>query len=122
MVSLLNGLKLRWGSLPQGSILSPLLFLLFVNDLSDVVKTCTVNLYADDTMIYSTDMNTKVLGAMVEKDLESVAVWIEMNGLKMNVMKTQLMVVTEKENVMWLHDSVNVNINGGLCQIPWSDA
>ena len=73
-----------------------MLFLLFVNDLSDVVQHCTVNLYADDTTIYSTDENPVVLGARMEKDLESVANWIKMNGLKMNVVKTQLMVLTRK--------------------------
>ena len=81
---------------PQGSILGPMLFLLFVNDLSDVIEHCTVNLYADDTTIYSTDENPVVLGAGIEKDLESVANWIRMNGLKMNVAKTQLMVLTRK--------------------------
>ena len=58
---------------PQGSILGPMLFLLFVNELSDVVQHCTVNLYADDTTIYSTDDNPVVLGARMEKDIESVA-------------------------------------------------
>ena len=81
---------------PQGSILEPMLFLLFVNDLSDVVQHCTVNLYADNTTIYSTDENPVVLGARMEKDLESVANWIKMNDLKMNVVKTQLMVLTRK--------------------------
>ena len=80
---------------PQGSILEPMLFLLFVNDL-DVVQHCTVNLYADDTTIYSTDENPVVLGARMEKGLESVANWIKMNDLKMNVVKTQLMVLTRK--------------------------
>ena len=60
---------------PQGSILEPMLFLLFVNDLSDVVQHCTVNRYADDTTIYSTDENPVVLGARMEKHLESVAEW-----------------------------------------------
>ena len=40
---------------PQRSILGPMLLLLFVNNLQDVVEHCTVNLYADDTTIYSTD-------------------------------------------------------------------
>ena len=47
-----------------------------------------MNLYADDTTIYSTDENLVALGARMEKDLGSVANWIKMNGLKMNVVKT----------------------------------
>ena len=47
-----------------------------------------MNLYADDTTIYSTDENPVALGARMEKDLESVANWIKMNDLKMNVVKT----------------------------------
>ena len=97
---LLDGEHSDWTGLtkgvPQGSILGPMLFLLFVNDLSDVVQHCTVNLYADDTTIYSTDENPVVLGARMEKDLESVANWIKMNDLKMTVVKTQLMVLTRK--------------------------
>ena len=98
---LLDGVHSEWTRLtkgvPQGSILGPMLFLLFVNNLSDVVQHCTVNLYADDTTIYSTDENPVVLGARMEKDLESVANWIKMNGLKMNVVKTQLMVLHDQE-------------------------
>ena len=40
---------------PQGSILGLLLFLIFINDLPDVVEECTINFYADDTIIYSAD-------------------------------------------------------------------
>ena len=58
---------------PQASIPGPMLLLLFVNDLSDVVEDCTVNLYADDTTIYSTDENPVVFGARLKKDLERVS-------------------------------------------------
>ena len=52
----------------------------------------------------------KCLGARMEKDLERVAAWIEMNGLKMDVTKTQLMVLSSKGKCH-MADSVNVNIN-----------
>ena len=82
---------------PQGSILGPLLFILFVNDLPKVVKHCTVNLYADDTAIYTANHDPGVVSSHLEEDLEEdlqqVAMWIESNRLKMNVAKTQLMVI-----------------------------
>ena len=66
---------------PQGSILGPLLFLIFMNDLSEVVEECTINLYADDTTIYSADTNPVMLGS-------SVADWISSNELRINMAKT----------------------------------
>ena len=114
---LLDGVHSEWTGLTKGvprrSILGPMLFLLFVNDLSDVVQHCTVNLYADDAAIYSTDKNPVVLWVRMEKDLESVANWIRMNGLKMNVAKTQLMVLTRKGKYQ-MADDVEVKI-GDSC-------
>ena len=81
---------------PQGSILGPLLFLLFVNDLPDVVQETSINLFADDTAIYSADSDPTVLGERVEKDLGRVAHWIHSNGLRLNVAKTQLMVLSRR--------------------------
>ena len=82
---------------PQGSILGPLLFVIFVNDLPDVVEECTTNLYA-------------VLSGRVERDLRRVADWISSNGLRMNVAKTQLMVLSRRGRCDEA-DSVQVMMN-----------
>ena len=53
----INGVPSQWKqvirSVPQGSILGPLLVLVFVNDLPKFVHHCPINLYADDTAIYT---------------------------------------------------------------------
>ena len=62
-----DGVSSEWARMsmgvPQGSTLGPLLFLIFMNDLSDVVEECTINLYTDDTTIYSADVNPVMLSS-----------------------------------------------------------
>ena len=72
------------------------MFLVFVNDLPDIVDTCTVNLYADDTTIYYSNKDPKLVQSTINSDLESIVSWIEMNALKMNVSKTQMMTLQRK--------------------------
>ncbi len=54
-----------------------LLFLIFMNDLPDVVEESSTNLYADETTIYSADSDPVALGARVEGDLGRVADWMD---------------------------------------------
>ena len=96
----LEGQSADWSEVtrgvPQGTILGPLLFIIFVNDLPDVVQHSTINLYADDTTIYMTDRDPLIVGEKLSADLQRVAAWIGSNGLKMNITKTQAMVLSRK--------------------------
>ncbi len=76
---------------PQGSILGLLPFLLYVNDLPDVVTKCTVNMYADDVAIYFASKDVNEVADSLNEDLSHIATWIDMNRLKINIGKTQLM-------------------------------
>ena len=69
----MDGTSSEWSEVvcgvPQGSILGPLMFLIFVNDLPDVVSKCTVNLYADDTTIYYANKDPKEVTNILNANL-----------------------------------------------------
>ena len=61
--------------IPQGSILGPLLFLLYVNDMSDVVKDSSTYLYADDTVLLNYGKNMINVKNDMQRDLGKIASW-----------------------------------------------
>ena len=76
---------------PQGSILGPLLFLLFINDLP-----VWVDLYADDTALYSTALDKSSLENNLQKALDSVHTWCLENGMLLNTDKSKLMLIASR--------------------------
>ena len=96
---------------PQGSILGPLLFTMYVNDLPKAVSQCNVKQYADDTTMFHAANSASELEAVLEKDLNSVCQWVDENKLKLNVKKTQLLLLGRKGRAQELED-VNVTLNG----------
>ena len=66
---------------PQGSILGPLLCIVYINDLPRCVKHCSVNVYADDTVLYLAGPTVHNLIFYINRDSE----WPEDNNLVLNV-------------------------------------
>ena len=75
--------------IPRGSILGPLLFTLYINDLPSVTKTCKVILYADDTAIIYSDKQKALIEKHLNNDMEIVETWLDENRLTLNVKKTK---------------------------------
>ena len=69
---------------PQGSILGPLLFLLYINDLPQAVADCDVRLYADDTFIPFTHKNISVIEAKFNTDFNNLCDWFVDNKLSIH--------------------------------------
>ena len=73
---------------PQGSILGPLLFLLYVNDLHNS-STLDPILFADDTHLFYDHKDLKTLFSLVNQELQKINEWFEANKLSLNVGKTK---------------------------------
>ena len=80
---------------PQGSVLGPLFFLLFINDLTFIIELIC-KMFADDTTLYESDENLDILITKFKKKLEPFIEWCKFNKLDINWSKTFFMFVTNK--------------------------
>ena len=77
---------------PQGSILGPLLFLLYINDLCNTSKVFKFILFADDTNIFCTGKDRKEVENLLNSELYNLNKWFEVNKLTLNLTKTKYMI------------------------------
>ena len=103
----------------QGSILGPLLFLVFYNDLVDIGIASRVIKYADDTVVYCSGKDTETLENTLSQDMELIAKYFDENELVMNLKegKTEVMLFgtrkrlsTQSHEIKVKYKSQDINI------------
>ena len=73
----------------QGSILGPLFFLIYVNDLPQCLNHATAQLFADDTSLTVAGISIQEIESNMNRDLAYVDEWLLANSLSLNVVKTE---------------------------------
>ena len=96
---------------PQGSILGPLLFALYINDMVKTVENCKIHLYADDTVLYFSSKNPHTVQQKLQQELNTISDWMCKNRLSLNCDKTVCMLIGNRKSLNKCNQ-LNLNVNG----------
>ena len=91
---------------PQGSILGPLLFLMFINDLPLYTNNVSTDLYADDTTLYMIGETQDYIEQNLQIALQNLSEWCKLNGMLLNTEKTKAMLITTSQKRLHLHNDI----------------
>ena len=94
-----NGDRYRLGFLPQGSVLSPLLFQIYINDITDNMQS-PIKLFADDTFLYITFNDINEATNQLNIDLDTITRWADQWIVTFNPTKNKSILVTLKQNMV----------------------
>ena len=100
---------------PQGSLLGPFLFLLYIDDINDILIFLNFYLFADDTVIFSSHKSNIDSNQIISDELKNVTDWLTANKLSLNISKSNFL-----NFILHKQTSNNIKLDNYTCyQIPW---
>ena len=106
----LSTLKYLKYGVPQSSILGPLLFLIYINDLPNCLQHSTARMFADDTNITVSGKSIKEAEVAINADLNNIREWLLSNRLSLNLVKTEYLLIGSRHNINTLEEQPRVFI------------
>ncbi|KAJ4449541.1 hypothetical protein ANN_00942 [Periplaneta americana] len=110
--------------IPQGSVLGPLLFTIYVNDITSLVRHYNYHLYADDLQCYISSRLDRVNDAIdkLNEDIDSIVTWTKKLHLKINPGKTQAIILGHKRQTDAVKHLDISPVKGSTVHIPFSSS
>ena len=100
---------------PQGSILGPLLFVIYINDLVMHCTECSLHKYADDSNLIVAGKTVTEINCLLSKDLQNIEDWCLNNRFALNLRKCNFMMINSSQRKRYIHMS---DFNLTLCDEP----
>ena len=100
---------------PHGSVVGPLLFLIFINDLNIAIKNSETFHFADDTCLLNIKDSVKKINKIDNNDLKFLIQWLHANKISLNVAKTEVIIFRIKKKQ--LDFDLNLTICGKILQV-----
>lgn len=94
---------------PQGSILGPMLFLIYINDIQEISLNGEVTQYADDTCLFYFGQSIHDIIINAQKDLNLLNIWFQSNLLTINIYKTKYIIFKAKNKKISNHEPLRIN-------------